>query len=44
LLLSAEERLPRGVTLLRLFTGEHSAGPLRLYRRLGYQNPPFTRG
>jgi ribosomal protein S18 acetylase RimI-like enzyme len=36
LLLSAEERLPRGVTLLRLFTGEHSVGPLHLYRRLGY--------
>jgi ribosomal protein S18 acetylase RimI-like enzyme len=37
LLLAAEERLPRGVTLLRLFTGEYSAGPLRLYRRLGYR-------
>jgi GNAT superfamily N-acetyltransferase len=36
LLIAAEERLPRGVTLLRLFTGEHSAGPLRMYPRLGY--------
>jgi ribosomal protein S18 acetylase RimI-like enzyme len=36
LLLAAEERLPRGVNLLRLFTGEHSTGPLRLYARLGY--------
>jgi ribosomal protein S18 acetylase RimI-like enzyme len=37
LLLAAEERLPRGVTILRLFTGEHSPGPLRLYPRLGYR-------
>jgi ribosomal protein S18 acetylase RimI-like enzyme len=37
LLLAAEERLPRGVTSLHLFTGEHSAGPLRLYPRLGYR-------
>jgi len=36
LLIAAEERLPRGVTVLRLFTGEHSAGPLRMYPRLGY--------
>jgi GNAT superfamily N-acetyltransferase len=36
LLLAAEERLPRGVTLLRLFTGEYSTGPLRMYPRLGY--------
>jgi GNAT superfamily N-acetyltransferase len=36
LMIAAEERLPRGVTLLRLFTGEHSAGPLRMYPRLGY--------
>jgi GNAT superfamily N-acetyltransferase len=37
LLLAAEERLPRGVTSLHLFTGEHSPGPLRLYPRLGYR-------
>jgi GNAT superfamily N-acetyltransferase len=36
LMRAAEERLPRGVTSLHLFTGEHSAGPLRLYPRLGY--------
>jgi GNAT superfamily N-acetyltransferase len=35
--LAAEEQLPRGVTLLRLFTGKYSAGPLRLYGRLGYR-------
>lgn len=42
LMLAAEERLPRGVTVLRLFTGEHSAGPLRLYPRLGYQETHRT--
>lgn len=36
LLRAAEERLPASVTELRLFTGEHSAGNLRLYTRLGY--------
>ncbi|WP_370944878.1 GNAT family N-acetyltransferase [Amycolatopsis sp. cg5] len=36
LLLAAEARLPRGVTVFRLFTGEFSQGPLRLYQRLGY--------
>ena len=29
--------LPVTVTELRLFTGEHSAGNLRLYVRLGYR-------
>ncbi|NIH78355.1 GNAT family N-acetyltransferase [Amycolatopsis viridis] len=32
----AEDRLPPGVRVLRLFTGERSAAPLRLYTRLGY--------
>ncbi|NIH86991.1 GNAT family N-acetyltransferase [Amycolatopsis granulosa] len=32
----AEQRLPPGVRVLRLVTGERSAGPLRLYTRLGY--------
>ena len=32
----AEEFRPAGVTRLRLFTGEHSVGNLRLYRRHGY--------
>lgn len=36
LLRGIEERLPNEVTELRLFTGEHSAGNLRLYGRLGY--------
>jgi ribosomal protein S18 acetylase RimI-like enzyme len=33
----AERRLPARVTVIELFTGEHSTGNLRLYRRLGYQ-------
>jgi GNAT superfamily N-acetyltransferase len=36
LLRAVEERLPATVTELHLFTGEHSAGNLRLYDRLGY--------
>ncbi|WP_267313244.1 GNAT family N-acetyltransferase [Allosaccharopolyspora coralli] len=36
LLRGIEERLPNEVTELRLFTGEHSAGNLQLYGRLGY--------
>jgi ribosomal protein S18 acetylase RimI-like enzyme len=37
LLLAAEARAPAGVTVVRLFTGEHSAGNIRLYRRHGYR-------
>lgn len=33
----AESRVPPGTTRIRLFTGEFSAGNLRLYRRLGYE-------
>ncbi len=36
LLRALEEQLPATVTELRLFTGEHSSGNLRLYARLGY--------
>lgn len=36
LLDALEDRLPAGVTELRLFTGERSEGNLRLYGRLGY--------
>ena len=32
-----EARAPAAVRELRLFTGEHSAGNLRLYTRLGYR-------
>ncbi len=35
LLAAVEEQLPDTVAALRLFTGEHSAGNLRLYARLG---------
>ncbi|WAL66336.1 GNAT family N-acetyltransferase [Amycolatopsis cynarae] len=42
LLLAAEDRLPPAVTTLRLFTGEHSTGPLRLYPRLGYRETGRT--
>lgn len=42
LLLAAEARLPRGVTVFRLFTGEHSHGALRLYKRLGYHETRRT--
>lgn len=37
LLEAVEHRLPAPVSELRLFTGEHSAANLRLYRRLGYR-------
>lgn len=36
LLLAAESLVPQGVREIRLFTGEHSAGNLRLYARHGY--------
>lgn len=36
LLRIVEQRLPAEVTELRLFTGEHSAGNLRLYTRFRY--------
>ncbi len=36
LLAAVEAELPSGVTQLRLFTGERSAGNLRLYAQLGY--------
>lgn len=37
LLLAAEDLLPSQVRAIRLFTGEHSDGNLRLYRRHGYR-------
>lgn len=37
LLLAAETRMTDEVTVIRLFTGEHSAANLRLYKRLGYR-------
>lgn len=36
LLTAAEQELPSSVSKLQLFTGERSAGNLRLYARLGY--------
>jgi len=42
LLHAAEARLPRRVSLVRLFTGEHSHANLRLYRRLGYRETGRT--
>lgn len=36
LLAAVEDRLPTGVTEVRLFTGERSEANLRLYRRHGY--------
>ncbi len=36
LLLAAEAAMPPSVTVFRLFTGELSAGPLRMYSKLGY--------
>jgi len=33
---AVEGQLPASVADLRLFTGEHSEGSLRLYERLGY--------
>ncbi|MGH3265217.1 MAG: GNAT family N-acetyltransferase [Trebonia sp.] len=37
LLLAAEARLQDEITVIRLFTGEHSDANLRLYQRLGYR-------
>jgi GNAT superfamily N-acetyltransferase len=37
LLMTAEELAPPEVKWFRLFTGERSAGPLRLYAKLGYR-------
>lgn len=37
LLLAAEARLKDEITVIRLFTGEHSDANLRLYQRLGYR-------
>jgi len=42
LLLAAEERLPGSVRVLRLFTGEHSTGPLKLYPSVGYRETGRT--
>jgi len=36
LLAAVEEKLPSGITELRMFTGERSTANLRLYTRLGY--------
>jgi len=36
LLLAAEAAMPPSVTVFRLFTGERSFGPLRMYPKLGY--------
>lgn len=37
LLLATEAGLPAEVTIIRLFTGEHSVANQRLYRRLGFE-------
>ena len=37
LLRAAEARAPAGVTAIKLFTGEHSSGNIRLYTRHGYR-------
>ena len=42
LLIAAEARLPETVTVIRLFTGEHSHANLRLYQRLGYRETNRT--
>ncbi|MCA1008240.1 GNAT family N-acetyltransferase [Rhodococcus hoagii] len=42
LLRVAEDRLPAQVRSLRLFTGERSAGNLRLYNRFGYRETHRT--
>jgi ribosomal protein S18 acetylase RimI-like enzyme len=42
LLAVAEARLPETVTVIRLFTGEHSHANLRLYQRLGYRETSRT--
>ncbi len=43
LLAHVEAALPPCVTVLELFTGEHSHANLRLYRRLGYRDTHRTR-
>lgn len=42
LLLAAEDQLPDGITVIRLFTGERSQANLRLYKRLGYHETGRT--
>lgn len=42
LLRAAEDRLPSQVGSLQLFTGERSAGNLRLYNRFGYRETHRT--
>lgn len=42
LLVHAEEHLPARIAAIELFTGEHSAGNLRLYQRLGYRETHRT--
>jgi ribosomal protein S18 acetylase RimI-like enzyme len=42
LLRTAETELPDSVTVIRLFTGEHSLANLRLYTRLGYRETERT--
>jgi ribosomal protein S18 acetylase RimI-like enzyme len=42
LLLAVEELLPPQVRTIRLFTGQHSHGNLRLYRRHGYRQTHTT--
>ena len=42
LLQAAEARLPAEVTVIRLFTGEHSHANLRLYQRHGYRETERT--
>jgi ribosomal protein S18 acetylase RimI-like enzyme len=42
LLTAAEARLPDTVTVIRLFTGEHSHANVRLYQRLGYRETSRT--
>lgn len=42
LLLATEGLLPDEVTVIRLFTGEHSHANLRLYQRLGYRETGRT--
>jgi len=42
LLRTAEAELPDSVTIIRLFTGEHSLANLRLYTRLGYRETERT--
>ncbi|WP_241665775.1 GNAT family N-acetyltransferase [Prescottella subtropica] len=42
LMSQVERELSEPVTMLRLFTGEHSTGNLRLYRRLGFEETHRT--